>query len=85
MFLGGKGWPARKADNFTAICEPIFSIKCGILDLSQPYGPLRTLTGIALPFLREAQFPTAIKEDSDTELSGSHLGGYTRIGYFSGV
>jgi hypothetical protein len=22
-FLGGKGWPARKADNLTAICEPI--------------------------------------------------------------
>jgi hypothetical protein len=21
--LGGKGWPARKADNLTAICEPI--------------------------------------------------------------
>jgi hypothetical protein len=22
--LGGKGLPARKADNLTAICEPIF-------------------------------------------------------------
>jgi hypothetical protein len=21
--LGGKGWPARRADNLTAICEPI--------------------------------------------------------------
>jgi hypothetical protein len=21
--LGGKGWPARKADNFAAICESI--------------------------------------------------------------
>jgi hypothetical protein len=21
--LGGKGWPARKAENLTAICEPI--------------------------------------------------------------
>jgi hypothetical protein len=20
---GGKGWPVRKADNFTSICEPI--------------------------------------------------------------
>jgi hypothetical protein len=20
---GGKGWPARKADSFTAICEPV--------------------------------------------------------------
>jgi hypothetical protein len=24
IFLGGKGRPARKADNLTAICEPIF-------------------------------------------------------------
>jgi hypothetical protein len=23
IFLGGKGWPSRRADNFTAICEPI--------------------------------------------------------------
>jgi hypothetical protein len=23
IFLGGKGRPARKADNITAICEPI--------------------------------------------------------------
>jgi hypothetical protein len=23
---GGKGWPARKADNLTAICEPIVYI-----------------------------------------------------------
>jgi hypothetical protein len=22
---GSKGWPARKADNLTAICEPIFN------------------------------------------------------------
>jgi hypothetical protein len=22
IFLGGKGWPARKADNLTATCEP---------------------------------------------------------------
>jgi hypothetical protein len=23
IFLEGKGWPARKADNLAAICEPI--------------------------------------------------------------
>jgi hypothetical protein len=23
MFLGSRAWPARKADNLTAICEPI--------------------------------------------------------------
>jgi hypothetical protein len=41
---GGKGRPARKADNLTAICEPI------VTDVSQPYGPLRPVTGVALLF-----------------------------------
>jgi hypothetical protein len=48
--LGGKGRPALKADNLTAIGEPIFR-KCGRLDVSQPYGPSRPVTGIALPYL----------------------------------
>jgi hypothetical protein len=39
---GGKGRPARKADNFTA---PSVS-----LNISQPYGPPRPVAGIALPF-----------------------------------
>jgi hypothetical protein len=42
---GGKGQLARKADNLTAICE--LSRKCGILNISQPYGPPQPVTGVA--------------------------------------
>jgi hypothetical protein len=34
IFLRGKGRPARKVDNLTAICEPTVYKKCGNLDVS---------------------------------------------------
>jgi hypothetical protein len=42
---GGKTLPARKADNITAICEPI------VLNISQPYRRPRPVTRIVLLLL----------------------------------
>jgi hypothetical protein len=41
----GKGWPARKAVNVTAICEPIVQRKCGSLGVSQPDELSHPITG----------------------------------------
>jgi hypothetical protein len=42
--------PARKADNLTAMCEPIVW-KVWESRVSRPYVPPRPVTGIALPYL----------------------------------
>jgi hypothetical protein len=47
---GGKGRPARKADNLTVICESD-CLENMDLDVSQIYGPPQSVTGIALSFL----------------------------------
>jgi hypothetical protein len=47
---GGKGRPARKADNLTAICEPIVLNNVGDSTSHNPMGLHGLLTGIALPY-----------------------------------
>jgi hypothetical protein len=46
----GKGWPSPKADNLTAICEPIFSNMWEPRHLTT-CEPSRIVAGINLPFL----------------------------------
>jgi hypothetical protein len=53
---GGEGWPVRKADNLTTICEPTVYKKCGSLNISETYGPPQHVTGIALHFFQHGEW-----------------------------
>jgi hypothetical protein len=50
MFLGSKVLLVRRADILTAIYEPT-ARQCGILNISQPYRPPLSVTGIALLYI----------------------------------
>jgi hypothetical protein len=63
---GSKGRPARKADNLTATCEPIVQKIWGILDVSQPYGPPWTGTGIASPLYTHFRWANIDHECGDS-------------------
>jgi hypothetical protein len=73
---GVKRLPARKADNLTAICELMVETKFGILDFSQPYGPPRPVTGIALSLQISVAAPSKAQTVfalSNTGIVGSNL------------
>jgi hypothetical protein len=69
---GAKGWPECKADNLTAICEQL-PTRCGSHDVSQPYGPSRPLTGMALfLFYKDNEIgPVKVSCEYGNECSGS--------------
>jgi hypothetical protein len=50
ILLEFKGRPAHRAEDLTAICEPIFQ-KRGNLDVSETYELAQLFTGIDLPYL----------------------------------
>jgi hypothetical protein len=59
--LGGKVWPAHKADKLTASVSRL-SIKCESIDVSQSYGPTRPGIGIDLPLKEHKTFDTSAWE-----------------------
>jgi hypothetical protein len=68
MFLGSKARLVHRAENITTTCELTVYRQCGILNISQPYRPPSSVTGIAiLYFLSHAVH----------EYEGIHIISYT--------
>jgi hypothetical protein len=69
---GSKGWPAHKAHNLTAICEPTVLQTCGNLNISQLYGPPWPVTGLALPLSLPQCSPSLSSINDQLETTFSH-------------
>jgi hypothetical protein len=64
--MEGEGRPSRKADNLT--------VKYGSLDVSQPYGPSWSVTGIVLLFIHNCcSTNDIIRVISLRGMCGSHV------------
>jgi hypothetical protein len=66
---GGKG--GRRARLTTS---PLLSGKCGSLDVSQPYGPPRPVTGRALPFLVYTHFLLSARKEQRDQTKANKTG-----------
>jgi hypothetical protein len=62
MSLGSRARLALKADNFTAICEPI-ARQYGILNISQPYRPSKACYRDSFTLWRRSVLPVRYELD----------------------